>query len=100
MPLMDMGFAVIGLLARHRMPLIRFLYIGSYVCSRLFQTRLTATPLRFATLHLHQGSEGTFTPSGRTCSAHQEKALGLCRGLLLTEPGFKLTGWPGGWLRH
>jgi hypothetical protein len=34
-PLMDMGFAVIGPLARHRMPQIRFLYIGSYVCSTL-----------------------------------------------------------------
>ena len=32
---MDMGFAVMGPLARHRMPLIRFLYIGSYVCSTL-----------------------------------------------------------------
>src|SRR2546426_1782349 len=30
-PLMGMGFAVIGQLARHRMPLIRFLYIGSYL---------------------------------------------------------------------
>ena len=34
-PLMDMGFAVICPLARHRMPQIRFLYIGSYVCSTL-----------------------------------------------------------------
>ena len=34
-PLMDMGFAVIGPFARHRMPQIRFLYIGSYVCSTL-----------------------------------------------------------------
>ena len=34
-PLMDMGFAVTCPLARHRMPLIRFLYIGSHVCSAL-----------------------------------------------------------------
>src|ERR1041385_5126589 len=34
-PLMDMRFAVISPLARHRMPQIRFLYIGSYVCSAL-----------------------------------------------------------------
>ena len=34
-PLMDMGFAVIGQLAQRRMPQIRFLYIGSYVCSTL-----------------------------------------------------------------
>ena len=31
--LMDMGFAINGPLARHRMPQIRFLYIGSYVYS-------------------------------------------------------------------
>jgi len=30
--LMDMGFAVIGLLARRRMPPIRFLFIGSRFC--------------------------------------------------------------------
>jgi hypothetical protein len=34
-PLMDMGFAVNCQLARRRMPQIRFLYIGSYVCSTL-----------------------------------------------------------------
>ena len=34
-PLMDMGFAIMCPLARHRMPHIRFLYIGSYVCSTL-----------------------------------------------------------------
>ena len=34
-PLMDMGFAVMSPVARRRMPLIRFLYIGSYVCSTL-----------------------------------------------------------------
>ena len=33
--LMDMGFAVSGPLAQHRMPQIRFLYIGSHVCSTL-----------------------------------------------------------------
>jgi hypothetical protein len=34
-PLMDTSFAVICPLAQRRMPLIRFLYIGSYVCSTL-----------------------------------------------------------------
>ena len=47
-PLMDMGFAIICPLARHRMPQIRFLYIGSYVCSThaSFRRSLTVTPLR------------------------------------------------------
>ena len=34
-PLMDMDFAVSGQFVRHRMPQIRFLYIGSHVCSTL-----------------------------------------------------------------
>ena len=34
-PLMDMGFAIVRSLARHRMPPIRFLYIGSRLCSTL-----------------------------------------------------------------
>ena len=38
--LMDMGFTVSGQLARHRMPQIRFLYIGSYVCSTILSNML------------------------------------------------------------
>src|ERR1019366_1861482 len=51
-PLMDMGFAIICPLARHRMPQIRFLYIGSHVCSAL----LSDAPSRLrpcVTLSLH-----------------------------------------------
>jgi len=61
--LMDMGFAVIRPLARHRMPLIRFLYIGSYVCSTLLSD-LASRRRRCASLslHLHQVVKGTFTP--------------------------------------
>src|SRR6266481_6138586 len=33
--LMDMGFVAIGLFARHRRPRIRFLFIGSHLCSAL-----------------------------------------------------------------
>jgi hypothetical protein len=50
--LMDMGFAVIGPLVRHRRPPIRFLYIGSHLLLRAsFRPRLAASvisPLRFA----------------------------------------------------
>src|SRR5208282_3238462 len=62
-PLMDMGFAVIRRLARHRMPLIRFLSIGSYVCSTLLSD--PASPRHRCaslSLHLHQVVKGTFTP--------------------------------------
>ena len=35
--LMDMGFVVTGLFARHRRPRIRFLFIGSHLAPRFFQ---------------------------------------------------------------
>ena len=61
-PLMDMGFAVIRLLTRHRMPQIRFLYIGSCVCSTLLSD-LASRRRRCASLslHLHQVVKRTFT---------------------------------------
>src|SRR5438876_9834710 len=49
---MDMGFANIGPLARHRRPPIRFLFIGSRLCSALLSCpasgRVLFCPLRFA----------------------------------------------------
>src|SRR5215469_9210789 len=53
--LMDLGFAVSGPLARHRRPQIRFLSIGSRVCSALpsdLASRLG--PCASLTLHLHR----------------------------------------------
>src|SRR5206468_9120654 len=62
-PLMDMGFAVMCPLVRHRMPQIRFLYIGSYVCSTLLSDPASRRrPCASLLLHLHQVVEGTFTP--------------------------------------
>jgi hypothetical protein len=60
---MDMDFAVIGPLVPHRMPQIRFLYIGSYVCSTLLSDPPSPErPCASLLLHLHQVVEGTFTP--------------------------------------
>src|ERR1051325_1033155 len=62
-PLMDMGFAVMCPLARHRMPQTRFLYIGSHVCSTLLSDPPSPErPCASLLLHLHQVVEGTFTP--------------------------------------
>ena len=62
-PLMDMGFAVSGQLARHRMPQIRFLYIGSYVCSTLLSDPASRRrPCASLSLRLHHAVKGTFTP--------------------------------------
>jgi len=81
-PLMDMGFAVICPLARHRMPQIRFLYIGSYVCSTLLSDppHGDALVLRydFASIRL---SKGLSPPSCRTCSAHKKEAASSSGGL-------------------
>ena len=61
-PLMDMGFAIICPLARHRMPQIRFLYIGSYVCSTLLSDPASRRrPCASLSLHLHQVVKRTFT---------------------------------------
>jgi hypothetical protein len=58
-----MGFAVRCPLAQHRMPLIRFLYIGPYVCSALLSDPASRRrPCASLLLHLHQVVEGTFTP--------------------------------------
>src|SRR5713226_2299619 len=54
-PLMDMGFVVSCQLARRRMPPIRFLFIGSRLCSTLPSDPASRRrPCASLTLHLHQ----------------------------------------------
>ena len=61
-PLMDMDFVVTCQLVRHRMPQIRFLYIGSYVCSTLLSDPASRRrPCASLSLHLHQVVKRTFT---------------------------------------
>ena len=61
-PLMEMDFVVTCQLVRHRMPLIRFLYIGSYVCSTLLSDPISRRrPCASLSLHLHQVVKRTFT---------------------------------------
>jgi len=60
---MDTDFTVTCPLVRHRMPQIRFLYIGSYVCSTLLSDPPSPErPCASLLLHLHQVVEGTYTP--------------------------------------
>ena len=60
-PLMDMDFVVSGQLVQHRMPQIRFLYIGSYVCSTLLSDPASRRrPCASLSLHLHQVVKRTF----------------------------------------
>jgi hypothetical protein len=61
-PLMDMDFVVTSQLVRHRMPLIRFLFIGPYVCSTLLSDPASRRrPCASLSLHLHQVVKRTFT---------------------------------------
>ena len=82
-PLMDMGFAVIRPLARHRMPLIRFLYIGSYVCSTLLSDPASRRRrCASLSLHLHQVVKRTFTSKLSNMLGTHEKPR------LRKQPGF------------
>ncbi len=61
-PLMDLDFVVISRLVRHRIPRIRFLSIGSRLCSTLPSDLASRRrPCVLLGLHLHQVVQGTFT---------------------------------------
>ena len=61
-PLMDVGFAIICPLARHRRPPIKFLFIGSRVSSTLLSYPASRLgPCASLTLHLRQVGQRTFT---------------------------------------
>ncbi len=61
-PLMDLDFVVMGRLVRRRMPRIRFLFIGSRLCSTLPSDPASRRrPCASLGLHLHQAVQGTFT---------------------------------------
>jgi len=62
-PLMDMDFAILCPLVRRRMPLIRFLSIGSRLCSTLLSDPASRRrPCASLSLLLHQDVKGTYTP--------------------------------------
>ena len=81
---MDMDFAVICLLVRHCMPLIRFLYIGSYVCSTLLSDPPSPErPCASLSLRLHQAVKGTFTPELSNMLGTQKTGPAIYRQPLL-----------------
>src|SRR5215469_1518989 len=75
--LMDMGFAVIGPLPRHRRPRIRFLFIGSRLCSTLLSGPASRRVLfhRCASLSLH-----VHHVVKRTCTSKLSSMLGTPKG--------------------
>jgi len=78
-PLMDMGFPIVCSLARHRRP-HHPVFVHRPACLLYASSRphLTVTPLRFATLHLHQVGRGLSPPSCRTCTAYKHNGLPRC----------------------
>jgi len=81
-PLMDMGFAIAGSLARHRRPPPPVLvHRPVSLLHASFRPHLAVTPLRFASPSPPSGWDGTLTRSCRTCSAYQAKGPDFDRGL-------------------
>src|ERR1700752_552087 len=85
--LMDMGFVVIRLVARHRRPRIRSLFIGSHLCSALLSgpasRRVLFHPCASLSLHLHLVVK-------RTCTSKLSNMLGTQAKSpeRITPPGF------------
>ena len=81
MPLMDVGFAIICSLARHRRPQIQFLSIGSRVCSTLLSD-LTSRfgPCALLSLRLHQAVKRTFTSKLSNMLGTQKKGCSRSAG--------------------
>jgi hypothetical protein len=85
---MDMGFAVISPLARPCLPQIRFLYIGSYVCSTLLSDPPSPErPCASLSLRLHQAVKGTFTPELSNMLGTPKKA----RSAIAPRAGFRFS---------
>src|SRR5438045_5667784 len=77
-PLMELGFAVICPLARHRRPQIQFLSIGSRVCSTLLSDIASRRHLCASlSLHLHQVVKRTFTSKRLNMLGTQRKGRKL-----------------------
>src|SRR5262245_23642898 len=81
---MDMDFATSCPLVRPALPRIRFLFVGSRLCSTLPSDGPSRfRPCALLVLHLHQVAQGTFTPKLSDMSDIQDAARRLrqCRRL-------------------
>src|SRR6202049_764697 len=84
--LMDMGFAISCSLARHRRPPIRFLFIGSHLCSALLSgpvsRRVLFHPCASLSLHVHHVVKRAFTSKlsnmfGTQQNRHRPKPMAI-----------------------
>src|SRR6202008_3950756 len=88
--LMDMGFAIICPLARHRRPPIRFLFIGSRLCSTLLSgpasRRVLFHPCASLSLHVHHVVKRTYTSKlSNMLGTPRRRPLGIPGGLFFTD---------------
>src|SRR6266852_3467962 len=86
---MDMDFATSCPLVRPALPHIRFLFVGSRLCSTLpSDSPSRFRPCALLVLHLHQVAQGTFTPKLSDMSDTQAGADAAARGAAaaLTRP--------------
>src|SRR5260370_9977017 len=75
---MDVGFAIIRSLARHRWPQIQFLSIGSRVCSTLLSDLASRfSPCASLSLRLHQAVKRAFPSKLSNMLGTHEKGTGL-----------------------
>ena len=96
-PLMELGFAVICPLARHRRPQIQFLSIGSRVCSTLLSDIASRRHLCASlSLHLHQVVKRTFTSKRLNMLGTQTKRgeMSLAASSTCTARGVSTSGQP------
>ncbi len=87
--LMDMGFAILCPLARHRRPQIRFLYIGSRLCSALLSGRVLFHPCASLSLHVHHVVKRIYTSKLSNMLGTQTK------GESVTRPDAGIREYPG-----
>ena len=93
-PLMDMDFAVVCPLVQHRMPQIRFLYIGSRLCSALLSgpasRRVLFHPCASLSLHVHHVVKRTFTSKRSNMLGTQTKGQAVRPALRLKAQAYDL----------
>src|SRR5215471_16774329 len=88
--LMNMGFVVVCRFARHRRPHIRFLFIGSHLCSTLLlgpaSRRVLFHPCASLPLHVHHVVKRTCTPELSNMLGTQIKPAAAAAGFSKLSP--------------
>jgi len=94
-PLMDVDFAAMSQLVRRCRPHIRFLFIGSRLCSTLPSDPASRRrPCASLSLLLHQDVKGTYTPKLSIMRGVRIRKAGLAPAFLLSGGCATIMGCP------